>query len=200
MKNTKFFSLLLVCVLAALLLVGSVVEASKPQQAITNWQRATLQTATANTADWNTSGYDVDGYGSVTFQVTQDVTDTNDIVTYTVYSSLDTVACASVTNWAAAYDTVLVTTEGVQASRYISYTTYPTGTNPVTTTYTYADVAAVAGTASRVRVAQTFSITGDATEQHTFATNGAGCMRLSGALTSGRTVTTTIYIAPIDQY
>ena len=131
-------------------------------------------------------------------------------------------------NWATAYDSLLVETPAVAAGRYISYvvsepvvpsmyinyTTYPTGTNPVTTTYAYstntasftqtygyATVAAVAASVTRVDSLQTFSITGDGTNNLQFDAGGAGCYKLLGAIPRDiSTVTTTITVSPFDIY
>ena len=189
--------------------------------------RVTIDSGTAHTADWSSTAWSQQSYGSVFVQVTQDITDATDSVTYYMYYSLDPVACASVSNWTVGYDTVLVQNPAVAASRYISYvvsdpvqytpyitnTTQATTTAPIevlygnatnttdfTATYSYADVAAVAASVTRVNSAQSFSITGDGTLGLRFETHGAFCAKVYGDITTGRTVTTTIYVAPTDIY
>jgi hypothetical protein len=220
----------IVLILATLVVVGvcrnEVEQASA--EGVQNYQgRLTIDSGTARTADWNSTAWSQQGYGSVYVQATQDITDATDSVVYTLYYSVDPVACGSVTNWSVGYDRVFVANPAVAASRYlsytlidpvvpnqyISYTLYDTTTLPYTTTYyytantaqytetyNYVDVAAVAASVTVVEQAQQFTITGDGTYGIEFNTQGAWCARVAGNLTDGRSVTTTIYVAPTDIY
>lgn len=160
----------------------------------------TVDTGTAHTADWNSTAWSVEGYGSVYIQVTQDLTSSVDSVVYTLYRSVDPVACSAVTHWSPAYELVYVENPAVAASRYISYTRTTTTTVPYNITYNYATVAAVSASVSTVVVTQTATVTGDRTYGLEFDTGGARCMRIAADITTGRTVTTTIYVAPVDLY
>ncbi len=202
MKNYK--SLLATLVLT-LVLLGALVLVGSPQtvdaDAITNYAvRVKVDAGTPKTADFNSTAYSVESYGSVYIQVTQDITDAADSATYTMYYSLDTAACSSVTNWTIGYDRRLVANPAQAASRYINYTTLASNTYPITETYVYSDVSAVAASLTAVEQAQSFTITGDGTKAIEFDTHGALCWRLAGDITTDRTVTTTINMLAADIY
>jgi hypothetical protein len=160
----------------------------------------TVDAGTAHTADWSGTAWSVEGYGSVYIQVTQDLTSAVDSVVYTLYRSIDPVACTAVTHWSPAYERVNVENPAVAASRYISYTRTTTTTPPYNITYNYATVAAVNASVTTVVITQTATVMGDKTYGLEFDTDGARCMRIAADITTGRTVTTTIYVAPVDLY
>lgn len=77
---------------------------------------------------------------------------------------------------------------------------YSTVTTPFTETYNYVTVAAIAASVTRVDSAQAFTVVGDGTLNLEFSAGGAWCYRVTANSTTGRTVTTTIYAAPVDIY
>jgi hypothetical protein len=202
-KTRLFLTFATVALLFALLFVAA---PARPEavsaDGVTNYAgRIRMDTGTAHSLDWYSTAWSQESYGSFNIQVTQDVTDSGAVMVYTLYRSTDPVGCASVTNWAAAYDSLIVQNPAVAAGRYVSYTTQPTTTGAVTITYHYANVAAVAASVTRVDSLQTFSITGDGTANLQFDAGGAWCYKILGTQPRDiSTVTTTITVSPFDIY
>jgi len=190
----------------ALLGLTALLSARQPVQyasadAVTNYQGfITVDAGTAHSADWNATPFSVESYGSVVIQVGQVLSDSRNAVTYTLYGSIQPVACGSVTQWFPLVDWIFY---DVQPTIDSVATTNYTQTGQITDTYVASSTMAFTYDAVqtwRGTIAQRWTQDGDVTEGYTWNVGGVRCVKISADIAAGDVATTTIYVAPVDIY
>lgn len=198
----------LVCVLLVVLALGFALygepEAAQADGGVSYWFLTTIAdgtTAYAGTTQNLGAVYAAD-YGSVSIQVTSDVSATASVLTITPHFSNDPGRCSAATNWFTATDSYIynaVTNQIVSSQVNTQTTTVVTNTSTITQEVGYV-ITSTSTTASPTygSVALTWTITGDGSAAREVPIFGQ-CMRIHVAISGSDTYTPTIYARLMDR-